>query len=135
MLRYLQGTKDYMLTFWRTDNLEVADYSDIDFAGCKNTKRSTSGYIFMLANGHISWKSHKQSLTASSTTEAEFIAYYKATCHVIWLKNFISGLHVVDSISKSLSIYCDNNAAVRFSNNNIISGGSKHIDIKGLVVK
>ena len=89
----------------------------------------------MLANGPISWKSHKQTLTASSTMEAEFIACYEATCHAVWLKNFISGLQLVDSISKPLQIYCDNDVAVRFSNNNKTSGGSKHIDIKYLVVK
>ena len=89
----------------------------------------------MLANGPISWKSHKQTLTASSTMEAEFIACYEATYHDVWLKNFISELQLVDSISKPLHIYCDNDAAVWFSNNNKTSGGSKHIDIKYLVVK
>ena len=91
VLRYLQGTKDYMLTYQRTDILEVVGYSDADFAGCKDTRKSTSGYIFMLANGPISWKSHKQTLTASSTMEAEFIACYEATCHAVWLNNFIFG--------------------------------------------
>lgn len=89
---------------------------------------------FYASNGPISWKSHKQTLTASSTVEAEFIACYEATCHTVWLKNFISRLQLVDSISKPLQIYCDNDVAVRFSNNNKILGGSKHIDIKYLVV-
>ncbi|XP_059633439.1 secreted RxLR effector protein 161-like [Cornus florida] len=55
--RYLQGTKDYMLTYKRTDNLEVIGYSDSDFAGCSDTRKSTFGYIFMLTDGPISWKS------------------------------------------------------------------------------
>lgn len=135
VLRYLQGTKDYMLTYRRTDNLEVIGYSDSDYAGCKDTRKSTSGYLFMLAEGPISWRSHKQTLTASSTMEAEFVACYEATCHAIWLRNFVSGLHVVDSIMKPLRLYCDNDAAVHFSNNNKTSGGSKHIDIKYLAVK
>jgi hypothetical protein len=50
-LRYLQGTKHYMLTYKRTDNLEVIDYSYSDFAGCVNSQKSTSGYVFTLANG------------------------------------------------------------------------------------
>ena len=65
VLCYLQGTKDYMLTYKRTNNLEIIGYSDFDYAGCKDTRKSTSGYIFMLSNGPISWKSHKQSLIAS----------------------------------------------------------------------
>ena len=48
ILRYLQGTKDYMLTYKRTNNLDIMGYSDFDYAGCKDTKRSTSGYVFML---------------------------------------------------------------------------------------
>ena len=89
----------------------------------------------MLSNGPISWKSHKQSLIASSTMEAEYVACYEATCHAIWLRNFVSGLHVIDSIMRPLRIYCDNSATVRFSKNNKTTGGSKHIDIKYLVVR
>ena len=60
VLRYLQGTKDYMLTYRRTNNLEIIGYSD--YTDCKDTRKSTSGYIFMLSNGPISWKSHKKFL-------------------------------------------------------------------------
>ena len=115
VLRYLQGTKDYMLTYRRTNNLEIIGYSDSNYAGCKDTRKSTSGYIFMLSNGPISWKSHKQSLIASFTMEAEYVACYKATCHAIWLRNFVSGLDVIDSIMRPLRIYCDNSVVVRFS--------------------
>jgi hypothetical protein len=53
-LRYLQGTKHYMLTYKRADNLEVISYSDSDFVGCTNSQKSTSGYVFTLANVDIS---------------------------------------------------------------------------------
>ena len=79
VLRYMQGTKDFMLTYKRTDNLEIVGYSDSDFAGCVDSMRSTSGYIFTLAGGAISWKSSKQTLTAGSTMQAEFVACYEAT--------------------------------------------------------
>ena len=59
MLRYLQGTKDLMLTYQRTKTLEVVGFSDSDFAGCVNDKKSTSYYIFMMAKGVVSWKSVK----------------------------------------------------------------------------
>ena len=104
-----------MLTYRRTDNLEIIDYSDSDYAGCKDTRKSTSGYIFMLLNGPVSWKSHKQSLIASSTMKAEYVACYEATGHAIWVINFVSGLHVIDSIMRPLRIYCDNSAVVQFS--------------------
>ena len=78
-LRYAQGTKDYMLTYRRSDSLEIKGYSDADFAGDKDDRKSTSGYIFTLAGGAISWKSSKQSIVASSTMYAEFIACFEDT--------------------------------------------------------
>ncbi|KAF5763423.1 putative RNA-directed DNA polymerase [Helianthus annuus] len=110
VLRYLQGTKDYKLTYRRSDHLEVVGYSDSDFAKCKDDKKSTSGYIFMLAGGPISWKSHKQQLTTTSTMMAEYIAVYNATCHGMLLRNLITGLKIVNSISRPLKLYCDNSA-------------------------
>nr|GEX74037.1 retrovirus-related Pol polyprotein from transposon TNT 1-94 [Tanacetum cinerariifolium] len=82
VLRYVEGTKEYPLTYRHTDLLEVVGYSDSDYKGCKDTRKSTLGYIFLLAEGGISWRSVKQSLIASSTMEAEFIAYYEATLRV-----------------------------------------------------
>ena len=135
VMRYLQGTKDYMLMYRRTDELEVIGYSDADFAGCIDSRKSTSGYIFMLAGGAVSWRSAKQSLTATSTMEAEFVSCFEATSHGVWLKSFISGLRVVDSISRPLRLYCDNSAAVFMAKNNKSGSRSKHIDIKYLAIR
>ncbi|KAA0042350.1 Retrovirus-related Pol polyprotein from transposon TNT 1-94 [Cucumis melo var. makuwa] len=81
-----------MLTYRRSEVLEIIGYSDFDYAGCQDTLRSTSGYIFKLARGAVSWKSAKQTLMASSTMAAKFIACYEASNHGIWLRNFIIGL-------------------------------------------
>ena len=134
-MRYLWGTKDYLLTFRRSDNLEVIGYSDLDFAGCIDTRNSTFGYLFLLARGAISWKSAKQTITASSTMEAEFVACFEVMVHGLWLWNFILGLGVVDSIAKPLRIYCDNAAAVFFSKNDKYSNGAKHMELKYFAVK
>ena len=89
----------------------------------------------MLAGGAISWKSVKQTLVASSTMEAEFIACFEAFNQGIWLRNFITGLQIIEGINKSLRINCDNKAAKLYSKNNRSLSKSKHIDIKFLVVK
>ena len=135
VLRYLQGTKDYMLTYKRSNELEVIGYSDSDFAGCLDSRKSTFGYLFLLAEAAVSWKSAKQTIIASSTMEAEFVACFEATIHALWMRNFISGLGVVDTITKPLKIYCDNSAAVFFSKNDKYSKGAKHIELKYFVVK
>uniref|UniRef100_A0A6N2L3B4 Fe2OG dioxygenase domain-containing protein n=1 Tax=Salix viminalis TaxID=40686 RepID=A0A6N2L3B4_SALVM len=135
VLRYLQRTKDYMLTYRSLTNLEIIGYSNSDYAGCLDSMKSTSGYIYMLAGGAVSWKSVKQSLIASSTMAAEFIACYEASNHGVWLRNFVTGLHIVDDIERPLKLFCDNKSTVLYSNNNRSSSKSKHIDIKFLVVK
>jgi hypothetical protein len=135
ILRYLQGTKEYMLTYRRSNNLEVLGYSDSDYAGCIDTRKSTFGYVFLLAGGVVSWKSSKQSIIATSTMEAEFVACFEATIQALWLRNFVSRFGLVDNIEKPLRIYCDNSAAVFFSKNDKYSKGAKHMDLKFLSVK
>jgi hypothetical protein len=133
VLRYLQGTKGLMLTYRKTESLRIVGYSDSDYAG--DDRKSTSGYVFTLAGGAISWKSCKQTVTTSSTMYAEFVACYEATGQVNWLKKFVPGLRMVDEISKPLQLYCDNEPAVMYAHNNKTSGAAKHIDIKYYVVK
>ena len=135
VMRYLKRTKDFMLTYRRSDSLEIIRYSNSGFAGCQDSKQTTSGYVFMLPGGVILWRSVKQTLIASSTMATEFIAFYEASNHGIWLRNFVTRLRVVNGIERPLKLYCDNNSTVLYSNNNRSSSKSKHIDIKFLVVK
>ncbi|KAG8488952.1 hypothetical protein CXB51_016966 [Gossypium anomalum] len=127
--------KDYMLTYKKSDLLEVIGYSDSDFAGCQDSRKSTTGYIYLLAGGAISWKSVKQTLVASSTMAAEFVACYEASNHGILLRNFVTGLRILENVKRPLKLFCDNKSAVLYSNNNRSSSKSKYIDIKFLVVK
>ena len=135
VMRYLRGTKEYMLTFKRSDNLEVISYVDSDFAGCVDSRKSTFGYVYLLAGAAISWKSAKQTIIAASTMEAEFVACFEATVHGLWLRNFISGLAIVDTIENLLRIYCDNSTVIFFSKNDKYSNGAKHMELKYFAVK
>ncbi|XP_038972732.1 secreted RxLR effector protein 161-like [Phoenix dactylifera] len=99
VLRYLEGTQDHIFKYNKSDLLEIVGYSDLDFAGCPDSRKSTSGYIFLLAGGAVSWKSSKQKMTAASTMEAELLACYDAVTRAIWLRNFIMGLQIVDSLA------------------------------------
>jgi len=105
VLRYLQGTKDHMLTYKRFYHLEVIGYTDSYFVGCVDTRKSTFDYVYLLAGGSISWKSAKQTVIDASTMEAEFVACFEATIQANWLRNFVLGLGIVDSIAKPLRIY------------------------------
>ena len=124
-----------MLTYRCIDTLEVVGFSDSDYANCMDDKKFTYDYIFMMAEGAVSWKSVKRILTTSSTMEAEYVACYEATCHAIWLRNFILDLEVVHFIYRSLKLFCDNFVSVSFSRNTRSTSRSKHIDVKFFFMK
>ena len=68
----------------RIDESEVIDYSDSDFTGCVDFQKSTSGYIFMFASEAVSWRSAKQTLTATSIMEAEFVSFFFRLPHIVY---------------------------------------------------
>ena len=108
-------------------------YSDLDYVGCINTRKSTSSYVFMLVGGLVSQRSEKQSLTTTSTMKVEFVSCFEATSHGVWLKSFISKLRVVDSIFRLLKLCYDNSIVVFMDQKS--GSRSKHIDIRYLVIR
>ena len=113
----------------------MVGFSDSDYVDCVDDKKSTCGYILMMAKGAISWKSVKQTLTTFSIVEAVYVACYEPTCHAIWLWNFVSALGVVHSISRPPKLFCDHSTTVSFSRNTRSTSRSKHIDVKFYFVK
>ena len=90
----------------------MISYSEADFTGFLDSRKSTLGYVFMLASGAMSWRSVKQTLTATSTMEIEFVSCFGATLHGVWLESFIFGLRVIGFVERPLILYCDNLVAV-----------------------
>ncbi|KAJ9544171.1 hypothetical protein OSB04_023878 [Centaurea solstitialis] len=113
ILKYVRRTKEMFLVFRGSkDEISVTGYSDASFQTDRDDYRSQSGYVFTLNGGAISWKSSKQDTIADSTTEAEYIAASDAAKEAVWLRNFITDLRVVASISRPVDIYCDNSGVV-----------------------
>ena len=75
------------------------------------------------------------SVVVASSMKAEFVAYFEATIQANWLQNLISGLEIVDSITRPLKIYCDNSTTIFFCKNDKYSNGAKHTELKYFVVK
>ncbi|RDY01821.1 hypothetical protein CR513_14800, partial [Mucuna pruriens] len=94
-MRYLKRTKGYMLTYQKSESSEIFEYFDSNFVGCQDSKRFTFGYIYILAEGAISWKSIKQTPIASSTMAVEFVTCFEASKHGIWLQNFVTSLRII----------------------------------------
>ncbi|KAJ9556852.1 hypothetical protein OSB04_011466 [Centaurea solstitialis] len=113
ILKYLRRTKEMFLFFGGSeDEISVTGYSDASFQTDRDDFRSQSGYVFTLNGGAISWKSSKQDTIADSTTEAEYIAASDAAKEAVWLRNFLSDLRVIASISRPIDIFCDNSGSV-----------------------
>eukprot|EP00253_Pinus_taeda_P014576 PITA_14576 len=83
VIRYLKGTQDFGIKYTQVDDFSLIAYSDSDFDGDQETGVSTSGYVMSLGSGAVSWRSHKQSVPADSTTEVEYVAAAKATKEIV----------------------------------------------------
>ncbi|KAD6796073.1 hypothetical protein E3N88_06969 [Mikania micrantha] len=106
LLRYLQGTQHYGLLLRRDSPLILHTFTDADWAGDKQTYRSTTGYIVYLGSNPIAWSSKRQSTLAHSSTEAEFRAVASTTTEVQWLLSLLTELGLTNL--QTPAIYCDN---------------------------
>jgi hypothetical protein len=125
---YANATQDTGITYTKQVP-KLVGYCDSDWAGCPDTRRSTSGYIFTLAGGPISWASSIQKVVALSTCEAEYIALSEAVKEGLWIKNFINDLDVGIHFDK-IPIHVDNESAIKLAKNPEFHQRSKHIDIR-----
>ena len=128
VLRYLKGTLRYGLKFSISEQQpELVGYSDADWAGDVDTRRSTSGYVFQYGNGTISWSTKKQTTVAKSSTEAEYVALSLATQEAVWLRRLLYELG--KKSDSSTVIYEDNQGAIELAKNAKYHNRTKHIDI------
>jgi len=128
VLRYVKGMTIFGIFYKKGGSAEFFGYTDSDFAGDQDDRKSTSGYVFLLSSGAISWSSKKQPAVSLSTTEAEFIAAASNACQVVWISRILKSLHQTQSTPTK--VYCDNISAIKLSKNPIMHGRSKHIDIR-----
>ncbi|KAJ9511243.1 hypothetical protein QJQ45_017167 [Haematococcus lacustris] len=124
VLSYLKGTASQGLVFGGSDSLQ--GYCDADYAGDKDTARSTTGYVFTLHGAAISWSSRLQPTVAMSTAKAEYMAASGAVKEAVWLRKLMQDLGLPGTC---VNIMCDNQAALQLLNNPMASARSKHISV------
>ena len=124
VLRYLKGTSSVGIGFTKhCDELKLEGYSDSDWAGDIDTRRSTTGYIFTLAGGPISWSSKRQHTVALSSTEAEYMAITSSTQEAIFLRNILQDLGFEQTGP-------DNQSCIAMTLNPLKPRRTKHMDIR-----
>ena len=129
LLRYLKGTMDWCLHFYKFPAV-LEGFCDANWVTDNDEVSSTSGYVFTLGGGAISWKSSKQTCIARSTMESEFIALDLAGQEAEWLRNLLADVPLWGKRSIPVSLHCDSEAAIGIAKNSVYNGKRRHIRIR-----
>ena len=133
VLAYIKGTLNYGITYKADAELNPTGYVDSDFAGCKDTRRSTEGNIFIVAGGPVSWESKRQETVALSTVEAEYMGFSRATTQVLWISKYFTEIGL--PTPKPIVVHMDNNGSISHNLNDKNHHRTKHIDVRHHFIK
>eukprot|EP00252_Welwitschia_mirabilis_P018561 TRINITY_DN4120_c1_g1_i6.p1 TRINITY_DN4120_c1_g1~~TRINITY_DN4120_c1_g1_i6.p1 ORF type:complete len:221 (-),score=23.51 TRINITY_DN4120_c1_g1_i6:406-1023(-) len=127
ILKYLKYTQNFGLWYSYDTSLDLVGYSDADWAGCIDDRKSTSGACFYMGNCLVSWLSKKQNTTSLSTAEAEYIAAGACCAQLSWMRQMLVDFGVE---IPTIKMYCDNTSAINIAKNPVQHSRTKHIDIR-----
>jgi len=128
ILRYVKSTKRFSILYTTSECSDLIGYTDSDWARSVDDRKNTSGYVFYMGSGAISWASKKQRIVALSTAEVEYVAATAAACQAIWMRRMLRSL--CEEQTKITVIFCDNSSAIALSKNVVFHKRTKHIDTK-----
>jgi hypothetical protein len=128
--RYVAGTLELGLTYSSKgpDPLKLVAYSDADWGGCVSTGRSTTGMALFLAGAVVDWSSHRQSIVALSSAEAEYVAASDTSREIIWLRRLLAALGHAQEEATPLHI--DNSTAIHMTDDERGDARRKHINVR-----
>lgn len=130
VMRYIKGTVDHGVLMVRQKKTityaEVYGYTDFDFSGDQDEKKSIVDYIFMIEGILISWSSRKQSIVAFSSCEVEYVAILYAACQAAWIEMLLEELKIMEP--KQMKMFNDNKSAIDMGNHPVCHDRSKHIE-------
>ena len=128
IMRYLRGTVNFGLLYGKQGSSTTVGFSDANWAGDLDDRKSTSGYLFQIGGCAVSWRSKKQTCVALSTAEAEYMALASAAQEAVWMRQLTTELG--NGQKGATTIFEDNQSAIRMAKNPQFHGRSKHIGIK-----
>jgi hypothetical protein len=126
LLQYIRRMTDLVLIFG-SSNEGLIGHSDSDYAADRDDSKSTSAYVYQLFGGPISWKSQKQSVIATSTTEAEYIGLSNASHEALYLIQLLHDFRLDPDLYDPALLYGDNQASIALSKNPKFHERAKHI--------
>ena len=126
-LNYVHSTCGQGILLNRSENLTLQAISNNDWGACIDTRRSVTGYILMLGNSPVAWRSKKQGTVSRLSSEAEFKAMAATAAEVVWIVRFLGDLGI--SNLKPVTLHCDNMSAIHITKNPVYHDRTKHIKI------
>ncbi|XP_061349581.1 uncharacterized mitochondrial protein AtMg00810-like [Gastrolobium bilobum] len=133
ILRYVQGTISQGLHYSKSDKYKLVGYSDSDWCGDVDDRKSTAGYVFFMGNTAFTWVPKKEPIVTLSTCEAEYVVASWCVCHAMWLRNLLSKLKQEQVDPTEIRV--DNRSAIELAKNSVNHERSKHIDVANVAVR
>ena len=127
IIKYVGGTCDYGLFYSKESNLSLAGFSDSDWAGNADDRKSTTGGCFYVGANLVAWMSKKQNYVSLSTTEVEYIAVGSCCSQLLWMKKVLIDYGISQD---TMVVYYDNSSAIDISKNPVQHSKTKHIEIR-----
>ncbi|KAK4378517.1 hypothetical protein RND71_000379 [Anisodus tanguticus] len=127
IIQHGKGTLDYGLHLCPPSLTRLLSYTNVDWEGCPDTRRSTSGYCVFLGDNIISWSAKKQATLSPSSAEAECRGVANIVVEICWLRNLL--LELQCPMRKASLVYCDNISAIYLSHNPVQHHRTKHIEM------
>jgi Reverse transcriptase (RNA-dependent DNA polymerase) len=133
IIKYLKGVPGKGIMFRKNGHLEIAGYTDADWAGSISDRKSTSGYFTFVGGNLVTWRSKKQNVVALSSAEAEFRGISKGLCKLLWLKKLLTELGFPQK--RAMNLFCDNKATIDISHNPVQHDRTKHVEVDRHFIK
>ncbi|CAM8929163.1 unnamed protein product [Rhodiola kirilowii] len=134
VIRYLKGTMNLGLVYSEFPSV-IEGYSDASWISNEEDHSSTSGWVFLLGGGAISWTSKKQTCISSSIMESEFVALAATSKEAEWLKNMIHEIPLWERPISPISIHCDSAATLAKVYSHVYNGKSRHLGVRHSAVR
>ncbi|KAL1326862.1 hypothetical protein AAHE18_13G259400 [Arachis hypogaea] len=126
-MRYVKGTVDHGLLFSKSTDFRLLTFSDADWGGDLNDRKSSTGFCVYLGCNMISWKSNKQTRVSRSSTEAEYRAMCAAQTVLMSIQQLLGELQIPQTMSPT--IFCDNQSACLLAANSLLHNRYKHLEL------
>jgi hypothetical protein len=127
VLRYVKGTTSFDIQLQASSTPAITAYTDADWAGCPDTRRSTSGFCVFVGDSLVSWSSKHQPTVSRSSAEAEYRGIANTVAECTWIRNLLGELNA--DVPKATIAYCDNVSSIYMSKNPVHHRRTKHIEI------